>query len=248
MGKIWQVLKEILGLVPKLYSLIKPGSLSLPDQSIEIAGRNLTYVFKYKLKKPRYSLWLSKKAVVLELGPDIKLVDLGIVLPPTVSITTGYLGVDKFDVTARVHEALSPYFRSLKDGNEITITAITRFDISKYVQRKTIVTRPERQEILFKNLLPHPVKQYEVYLDVTEPRQIRSIEILRGEEDIGQNKRSTIETHLVRYLKISDIPSEFPDGISGDCLVSSPKRDVSSHMKFFVDFQTEEEIKIVIYR
>jgi len=246
--KIWTFAKKLFGPLKWIYLQVKPATLSLHNQDIVgIESKNLLYTFEYLLHKGKWSKSLSKKNIVMPLGPAIELMDLEIIFPPTLRLIPMKIKLSQLNAISKVYEVVSPYLENLKDGDKITVTVVTPFDVSKYITRNTS-TMPKRQEIIFKNLLSRPVKQFEISLDITKPYPIKNIEIQKGSEDVGSNKYLQLETRLVQDLKISNIQSKFPNGISTDYLVSSSQSDVYSCIKILIDFDPGEEIKIIIYR
>lgn len=239
---MWEIIEKILGRLTWVYSQIKPTTLTFVRRDIKIHAGHLEYTFIYRVKKGKWSRSLSKKNISIPVGTDIDLVDIEILTP-------GVLESKKVRVSelkGSVYEALSTHLESLKDGEELPVTILKPLNTGEFIERKTVKTTPREEEIIFKNLLPYSIEQAEIWLDISEPYPIKSVEIIKHDEDIGQNKYLKLVTKSVQDIKISDINIEFSEGISTSGLLDLAEK--SSQMRILLDFEEHEEVRIIIHR
>ncbi len=247
MDTLKNIFKAIPG-VKFLWSLVKPAKLALVSEDIEIWGVTLTYTSRYRLVKGKWAWRLSKNLLSLPLGTDIELVDVKMQLPASMSLQHEKLQLHALEATPNVEAVLQPVIKKLRDGEEMTLSAMTRFDAAKYIDRKTVSSTAELQEMHLTNRLSHPLKQVPISLDVTAPHLIRKIEIEKAGADVSANRYVSVEHKCVRHLRVSDIPSTFPDGIPPGLPDGQQIDDISCTVTMEIDFEGNENIKIFLRR
>lgn len=238
----WGIIEKVLGPLKWLYLQIKPATLEFSQRDLKIIENHLEYVFTYRFKKGKWSLWVSKKDVSIPVGNDVEVVYAEILIP-------GGLKSEKVKVrelSARISEILSPHLANINNGEKLYITILKPIDMSECIKCDTLKTSPEQKEILFENLLPYLVKQQEISLPITEPHPVKGIRIEKKGVDISANRFVKLETRSIETLTASELAKVFPDGVSSAAASASARADRSSHMKIRIDFEPHEQIKVIL--
>lgn len=238
----WGIIEKVLGPLKWLYSQIKPATLEFSHRDLKFIENHLEYVFTYRFKKGKWSLWVSKKDVSIPVGNDVEVVYAEILIP-------GGLKSEKVKVrefSARISEILSPHLANIKNGEKLQITILKPLDTSEFIKLDTIETSPEQKKILLENRLSCSIEQQEISLSITEPNPVKGIRIEKKGADISADRCVQIETRSVQMLTGSDISKIFPHGISAKAAVASERADLAAHVKIRIDFDPHEQIKVIL--
>jgi len=218
-----------------------PTKLILENTQLEWNDDSLLYEYQFKVKKPRFSLSVSKSPIPLEIASDVGLAEFEIEIPAA-QLKSIKKPLSHLFISAK--EILEEHLSKVQDNQVIPISlripSVPQDVLDIYPE-----TQLNQQVYRIKNPNPFKVGQCDIIFTLFAGKPIRDIQIIK-KGNVERTKLIKIKEAFTMDFEAEKILDKFPEGIATEDnrWLSHRATEAACEIQIRLDFDSGEEIEV----